>query len=90
MHEVICNGDRKLIVAARWRLKLENVCHAVTTYVESHLVDHGRAPPCSVIRNGYLVQRTIQTDIGDIQIKVLKVTGIASGNRIYFKARCYY
>ncbi|MGP1923994.1 MAG: hypothetical protein ACTS73_03475 [Arsenophonus sp. NEOnobi-MAG3] len=44
---------------------------------------------CAIIRNGYLAQRTIQTCIGDVEIKVPNVMGISVATKYASIAYCY-
>ncbi|RLR18329.1 IS256 family transposase, partial [Sodalis-like symbiont of Bactericera trigonica] len=65
LHELIRNGARQLIAAA-----VEVELEAMLQQYAERCLDDGRH---AVVRNGYLPQRTIQTGIGDVEIKVPKV-----------------
>ena len=65
LQEVLREGARKMLAAA---IETE-----VSVFIEQHRAlktDEGKA---AVVRNGYLPQRTIQTGLGDIAVKVPKV-----------------
>ncbi|MGG2141013.1 IS256 family transposase [Symbiopectobacterium sp. RP] len=77
LHELIRNGARQLIAAAV-EVELEAM---LQQHAERRLDDERHA----VVRNGYLPPRTIQTGIGDVEIKVPKVREL-SGNGICFNS----
>ena len=73
--ELLRNGDRELIaqaVEAELQVSLER--HA------EHRLPDGRK---AVVHNGYLPERTVQTGIGDVEIKVPKVKD-RSGSGVCF------
>ncbi|MGG2141831.1 IS256 family transposase [Symbiopectobacterium sp. RP] len=77
LHELIRNGARQLIAAA-----VEVELEAMLQQHAERCLDDGRH---AVVRNGYLPPRTIQTGIGDVEIKVPKVRE-RSGNGICFNS----
>lgn len=77
LHELIRNGARQLIAAA-----VEAELEAMRQQHAERRLDDGRH---AVVRNGYLPQRTIQTGIGDVEVKVPKVRA-RSGNGIGFNS----
>ncbi|MGG2143910.1 IS256 family transposase [Symbiopectobacterium sp. RP] len=77
LHELIRNGARQLIAAA-----VEAELEAMLQQHAERRLDDGRH---AVVRNGYLPPRTIQTGIGDVEIKVPKVRE-RSGNGICFNS----
>jgi putative transposase len=77
LQEVLREGVRKLLVTA---IEAE-----VSTFIERHgalQADEGKA---GVVRNGYLPKRSIQTGLGDIEVKVPKVRD-RSGSGIKFNS----
>ena len=71
------NGAKALIAQAV-EVELEAI---LVTYQHEKLVDGRQA----IVRNGYLPERTIQTGVGDVAIKVPKVRD-RSGARIHFSS----
>jgi len=67
--EVLRNGARQLLVAA--------VEAEVETFLEEHQPVDGKA---RFVRNGYLPERTIQTGIGDVPVKVPRVRDRKAGD----------
>jgi len=63
--EILREGARELLMNAV-QAELENFLREHS----SHLLTDGRA---AVVRNGYLPQRTVQTGIGEIEVRVPKV-----------------
>jgi len=77
LQDVLREGARKMLAAA---IEAE-----VSIFIEQHSTlktDKGKA---AVVRNGYLPQRTIQTGLGDIAVKVPKVRD-RSGSGIKFNS----
>lgn len=71
LQEVLREGARKMLAAA---IELE-----VASFIHQHCrakTDEGKT---AVVRNGYLPERTIQTGLGDIGIKVPKVRDRSGG-----------
>lgn len=65
LQEILREGARKMLSAA---IKAE-----VSIFIERHgslKTDEGKA---AVVRNGYLPERSIQTGLGNIEVKVPKV-----------------
>jgi len=77
--ELLRNGARDLI---RQAVESE-LDEMLSRYADLKLMDGRRA----VVRNGYLPERTIQTGIGDVAIKVPKVRD-RSGSGIQFRGDC--
>src|SRR5690606_10206503 len=75
--ELLRNGARDLIKQA---VEAE-LCGMRSDYEDLKLIDGRQA----VVRNGYLPERTIQTGIGDVIIKVPKVRD-RSGSGIQFNS----
>ncbi len=76
--ELLRNGARELIRNAV-EAELEEM---LAEYADMKLVDGRQA----VVRNGYLPERTIQTGIGDVEIKVPKIRD-RSGSGIHFTSQ---
>jgi len=76
--ELLRNGARNLIKQAV-EVELESM---LSEYKDLKLIDGRQA----VVRNGYLPERTIQTGIGDVSIKVPKVRD-RSGSGIQFNSQ---
>src|SRR3546814_2746 len=75
--ELLRNGARDLI-----RQAIEAELGAMLSdYEDLKLIDGRQA----IVRNGYLPERTIQTGIGDVPIKIPKVRD-RSGSRIQFNS----
>jgi len=71
LQEVLREGARKMLAAA--------IESEVTSFIEQHgrtKTDKGKT---AVVRNGYLPERSIQTGLGDIEIKVPKVRDRSGG-----------
>jgi putative transposase len=77
LQEVLREGARKLLAAA------------IEAEVAAFLAQHGglktNEDKAAVVRNGYLPERSIQTGLGDIAIKVPKVRD-RSGSGIKFNS----
>ncbi len=65
LHELLRKGARDLITKA---VEAE-LATCLEQYVDKTLGDGRRA----VVRNGYLPERTVQTGIGDVEVKVPRV-----------------
>ena len=77
LQEVLREGARKMLAAA--------IESEVAIFIHQHgsiKTDEGKT---AVVRNGYLPERTIQTGLGDIEIKVPKVRD-RSGTGIKFNS----
>jgi len=77
LQEVLREGARKMLAAA--------IESEVASFIHQHgslKTDEGKS---AVVRNGYLPERTIQTGLGDIEIKVPKVRD-RSGSCIKFNS----
>jgi transposase-like protein len=77
LQDVLREGARKMLAAA---IEAE-----VSAFIEQHRslkTDDGKA---AVVRNGYLPERTIQTGLGDIDVKVPKVRD-RSGSGLKFNS----
>jgi transposase-like protein len=77
LQEVLREGARKMLAAA--------IESEVASFIHQHgslKTDEGKV---AVVRNGYLPERTIQTGLGDIEIKVPKVRD-RSGSCIKFNS----
>src|SRR5690242_12502365 len=90
LQEVLREGARKMLAAA--------IESEVTTFIEQYgslRTDEGKS---AVVRNGYLPERTIQTGLGGIGVKVSKIrdrtgSGIKSSSGLmplYLKAYTKY
>lgn len=77
LHELIRNGARQLIASA-----VDAELNVMLSQYAEYRLDDGRL---AVVRNGYLPSRTIQTGIGDVEIKVPKVRD-RSGSGICFNS----
>ena len=77
LHELIRNGARKLINEA-----VQAELSQLLTQLSTSTDEHGRQ---AVVRNGYLPERTVQTGVGDVAIKVPKVRD-RSGNGVKFNS----
>ena len=69
--ELIRNGARDLIAKA-----VEAELETLLGEYSSHRLEDGRA---AVVRNGYLPGRTVQTGIGDVEVRVPKVRDRSGG-----------
>jgi putative transposase len=65
LQEVLREGARKLLAAA---IEAE-----VAAFIAQHSALKTDADKAAVVRNGYLPERSIQTGLGDIEVKVPKV-----------------
>src|SRR5690625_6917623 len=65
LHELLRNGARDLIARA-----VEAELNTFLEQYADHRTDQGHQ---TVVRNGYLPSRTIQTGIGDVEVRVPKV-----------------
>src|SRR5690625_5513502 len=65
LHELLRNGARDLIARA-----VEAELNTFLEQYADHRTDQGHQ---TVVRNGYLPARTIQTGIGDVEVRVPKV-----------------
>ena len=65
LQEVLREGARKMLAAA---IETE-----VANFIDQHGCTKTAGGKTAVVRNGYLPERTIQTGLGDIEIKVPKV-----------------
>lgn len=65
LQEVLREGARKMLAAA---IETE-----VANFIDQHGYTKTAGGKTAVVRNGYLPERTIQTGLGDIEIKVPKV-----------------
>jgi len=72
------NGDRQLIVQAV-EVELQQLLQLLQAHEELRLTDGRKA----VVRSGYLPERSIQTGVGNIDIKVPKVRD-RSGSGVRF------
>jgi transposase-like protein len=77
LHELIRSGARKLINEAV-QAELNQLLALYSTLTD----EHGRQ---AVVRNGYLPERTVQTGVGNVTVKVPKVRD-RSGNGIKFNS----
>ncbi|MEF3077276.1 transposase, partial [Methylobacter sp. Wu1] len=75
LQEVLREGARKLLAAA---IEAE-----VAAFIAQHSALKTDADKAAVVRNGYLPERSIQTGLGDIAVKVPKVRD-RSGSGIKF------
>lgn len=71
LHELLRNGARQLIANA-----VEAELEAMLSRYADHRLDDGRL---AVVRNGFLPERSIQTGIGDVSIRVPKVRDRSGG-----------
>ncbi|NLB83164.1 MAG: IS256 family transposase [Synergistaceae bacterium] len=69
--ELLRNGARDLIAKA-----VEAELETLLEEYSSHRLEDGRA---AVVRNGYLPERTVQTGIGDVEVRVPKVRDRSGG-----------
>jgi len=65
LQAVLRDGVRKMLAAA---IEAE-----VSTFIERHGLLETVEGKSAVVRNGYLPERSIQTGLGDIEVKVPKV-----------------
>jgi len=77
LQEVLREGARKMLAAA---IEVE-----VCTFIERHDSLQTADDKTAVVRNGYLPGRSIQTGLGDIEVKVPKVRD-RSGSGIKFNS----
>lgn len=77
LHELIRDGARQLIASA-----VEAELAIMLSHYAERRLDDGRQ---AVVRNGFLPERTIQTGIGDVSVRVPKVRD-RSGNGIRFNS----
>jgi putative transposase len=77
LQEVLREGARKLLAAA---IEAE-----VTAFIEQHRALKTNEDKAAVVRNGYLPERSIQTGLSDIGVKVPKVRD-RSGSGIKFNS----
>lgn len=77
LHSLIREGAQQLIAAA-----VESELESMLSQYQDRRDDQGRR---SVVRNGYLPERTIQTGIGDVRVHVPKVRD-RSGSGIKFNS----
>ena len=71
LHELLRNGARQLIANA-----VEAELETMLSQYADHRLDDGRL---AVVRNGFLPERSIQTGIGDVIIRVPKVRDRSGG-----------
>ncbi len=77
LQEVLREGARKLLAAA---IEAE-----VAAFIAQHSALKTDTDKTAVVRNGYLPERSIQTGLGDIAVKVPKVRD-RSGSGIKFNS----
>ena len=77
LQEVLREGARKMLAAA---IEAE-----VAAFIEQHRALKTDEDKAVVVRNGYLPERSIQTGLGDIEVKVPKVRD-RSGSGIKFNS----
>ncbi len=77
LHELIRSGARKLINEAV-QAELEQLLKQFSDLTD----EHGRQ---AIVRNGYLPERTVQTGVGDVAVKVPKVRD-RSGSGVKFNS----
>lgn len=77
LHELIRNGARKLINEAV-QAELSQLLRQFSDLTD----EHGRQ---AIVRNGYLPERTVQTGVGDVAVKVPKVRD-RSGSGVKFNS----
>jgi transposase-like protein len=77
LHDLIRNGARKLINEA-----VQAELNQLLTQFSDLTDEYGRQ---TVVRNGHLPERTVQTGVGDVDIKVPKVRD-RSGNGVKFNS----
>ena len=77
LHELIRSGARKLINEA-----VQAELNQLLTQFSDLTDEHGRQ---AIVRNGYLPERTVQTGVGDVSVKVPKVRD-RSGSGIKFNS----
>ncbi len=65
LQEVLREGARKMLAAA---IEAE-----VSTFIERHGFLETAEGTAAVVRNGYMPDRSIQTGLGDIEVKVPKI-----------------
>ena len=78
--ELLRSGARELIAQA-----VEAELQALLEQHASNRLPDGRQ---AVMRNSYLPARTVQTGIGDVEMKVPKVRGITAGREFALTAPC--
>jgi transposase-like protein len=77
LQDVLREGARKMLAAA---IEAE-----VSAFIEQHRSLKTHDGKAAVVRNGYLPERTIQTGLGDIDVKVPKVRD-RSGSGLKFNS----
>ena len=78
LQELLRDGARKMLASA---IEAE-----VAAFVANHSHLESKDGKAAVVRNGYLPERSIQTGLGDIEVKVPKVRD-RSGSGIKFNSR---
>jgi len=77
LQAILKDGARRMLAAA---IEFE-----VQGFIEQHGALKTEGNKAAVVRNGYLPERTIQTGLGDIAVKVPKVRN-RSGSKIKFNS----